>query len=32
MALNYLILGIKPTPPELVGSAVMFLGIYLASI
>jgi drug/metabolite transporter (DMT)-like permease len=32
LALNYLILGIKPTLPELMGSAIMFLGIYLASI
>ncbi|WP_243679147.1 DMT family transporter [Vulcanisaeta distributa] len=31
LVLNYLIMGIQPTIPEIIGSAVMFVGIYLAS-
>ncbi|WP_367834443.1 DMT family transporter [Vulcanisaeta sp. JCM 16159] len=31
LVLNYLIMGIQPTMPEIIGSAVMFVGIYLAS-
>ncbi len=32
LALNYFIMGIQPTLPEIIGSAIMFMGIYLASI
>ncbi|WP_069808031.1 DMT family transporter [Vulcanisaeta thermophila] len=32
LLLEYIVLGIKPTPLELVGSGVMFLGIYLSSL
>jgi len=32
LVLNYLIMGIAPTIYEVVGSAIMFLGIYLASL
>ena len=31
LVLNYLVMGIQPTIPELIGSAIMFIGIYLAS-
>ncbi|MFB6470240.1 MAG: DMT family transporter [Vulcanisaeta sp. AZ3] len=31
LLLNYLILGMEPTIPELIGSAIMFLGIYLST-
>ncbi|GAB6946676.1 DMT family transporter [Vulcanisaeta sp. JCM 16161] len=31
LVLNYLIMGIQPSIPEIIGSAVMFVGIYLAS-
>ncbi|GAB6944313.1 DMT family transporter [Vulcanisaeta sp. JCM 14467] len=31
LVLNYLIMGIQPTIPEIIGSVIMFIGIYLAS-
>ncbi|MGC8606582.1 MAG: DMT family transporter [Vulcanisaeta sp.] len=32
LVFNYLIMDIQPTIPEIIGSAIMFVGIYLASI
>lgn len=31
LVLNYLIMGVQPTIPEIIGSVIMFVGIYLAS-